>query len=261
MRNEGAKIPRGIPKTKEQYVSNVMEANGDKFTLLSEYNKNYRCRIAYRCNTCGYESETRSDVLERGMQCKQCVYKEYSKMYTKSTEQYSREVYEQTKGEYELISEYRGVNNKLEILHRKCGIAYKTTPHQFNRGRRCPSCNESKGEKNVKKALDKLGLTYEFQVNLKELSGLTHRYSYDFYLPDQQILIEFQGQQHYMPIDIFGGVEVFKVQQQNDEYKRKFARDNGYTLIEVPYTENTYSKVLEYLTKNLPSNNMSISVK
>ena len=251
----------GKRKTNEQFVANVRKANGDKFTLLSEYHTNYRCKIAFRCNACGFEDSCRSDVLERGRNCKQCLYKRYSDMYTKSTEKYNQEVSKETSGCYVLTSEYTGVNNYIHMKHITCGKEYKTTPHQFNRGRRCPHCNASKGESLVKKVLETLEVPYKYQVNLRELNDLDHRYSYDFYLPDKRVLIEYQGKQHYEPVELFGGLEAFERQQQNDEYKRDFAKQNSYILIEVPYTEDTYSKVLNFLLDNKPFKDTIVSVK
>lgn len=69
------------------------------------------------------------------------------------------------------------------------------------------------------------------------------------YIPSQNILIEYQGLQHYEPIDYFGGEKQFDRQQKHDQLKRDYARKNGYNLIEVPYIEDTYEKIKEYLIK------------
>lgn len=62
-------------------------------------------------------------------------------------------------------------------------------------------------------------------------------------------MIEYQGLQHYEPIDYFGGEKQFDRQQKHDQLKRDYARKNGYNLIEVPYIEDTYEKIKEYLIK------------
>ena len=79
-------------------------------------------------------------------------------------------------------------------------------------------------------------------MNIKNLS-------YDFYLPKENILIEYQGQQHYHPVELFGGDKQFKIQKNNDNLKRQYAKDKDITLIEIPYTEDTYEKVKNYLLK------------
>ena len=59
--------------------------------------------------------------------------------------------------------------------------------------------------------------------------------SYDFYLEKQNLLIEFQGIQHYEPVEIFGGEKQFKIQQEHDKRKREYAINNNIKLLEIPY--------------------------
>jgi very-short-patch-repair endonuclease len=81
--------------------------------------------------------------------------------------------------------------------------------------------------------------------------------NYDFYLPDLKVLIEHQGEQHYKPKN-FGGIssEVaeknFILQQRHDELKREFAKDNGFSLLEISYKDfENIEKILKkiFLTK------------
>ena len=93
------------------------------------------------------------------------------------------------------------------------------------------------------------GITYEYQKTFPDLKDV-QTLSYDFYLPDQNILIEYQGLQHYEPVDHFGGDGKFKLQQKHDKLKSDYARDHGYNLIAVPYTYDTLSKIKKYLLKH-----------
>lgn len=61
--------------------------------------------------------------------------------------------------------------------------------------------------------------------------------SLDIYIPVVKVGIEYQGIQHYEPVERFGGMEHFLDGQARDEKKRKLCRENGVTLIEWPYTE------------------------
>ena len=61
--------------------------------------------------------------------------------------------------------------------------------------------------------------------------------SYDFWLPKSQTLIEYQGAQHYEPINCFGGEEKYKIQIEHDRLKREYALKNNYTLIEISYKD------------------------
>ena len=61
--------------------------------------------------------------------------------------------------------------------------------------------------------------------------------SYDFYLNDYNTCIEYNGEQHYRPVNIFGGEKRFKKQLLHDNLKRQYCEINNINLIIVPYWE------------------------
>ena len=58
---------------------------------------------------------------------------------------------------------------------------------------------------------------------------------FDFYLTDYNICIEYQGIQHYKPIEYFGGEETFKIQQEHDRRKKNYAQKHNINLLEIWY--------------------------
>lgn len=64
----------------------------------------------------------------------------------------------------------------------------------------------------------------------------TYPCRFDFYI-ENQYLIEFDGQQHYFPIELFGGEKQFQIQQDRDTYKNQWCKDNNIPLIRIPYTK------------------------
>lgn len=81
----------------------------------------------------------------------------------------------------------------------------------------------------------------QYQMNIQG-----HKLVFDFYLPEQDLYIEYQGEQHFKPIDFFGGKEQFKKQQLYDNYKRQTVGDK---LFEISFSENVSIKLNEYMTK------------
>ena len=61
------------------------------------------------------------------------------------------------------------------------------------------------------------------------------RQSLDLYIPSIQTAIEYQGIQHYLAIDFFGGEEALLQRQALDETKRRLCNENDTRLIEWPY--------------------------
>ena len=92
---------------------------------------------------------------------------------------------------------------------------------------------------------------YDYQKKFADLKGVKGGYlSYDFLIYKNGLpfaFIECQGEQHYNPVDFFGGEEQFYVQQSHDNLKRSYAEVLGIPLIEIPYTVDKYHLVNELL--------------
>ena len=76
--------------------------------------------------------------------------------------------------------------------------------------------------------------------------------SYDFYVVfnKHEYLIECQGEQHYRPVEHFGGEKRFLIQQEHDKRKRDFALNYGFDFLELPYNMNK-DDIFDFLSKNL----------
>jgi hypothetical protein len=69
----------------------------------------------------------------------------------------------------------------------------------------------------------------------------------DFYLPDFNTMIEYNGIQHYKPVYKFGGVTAFRNQQRRDVNLRTYCKQNNIKLIEIPYNHYVYNFLCENL--------------
>ena len=74
-------------------------------------------------------------------------------------------------------------------------------------------------ETTVKKTLDDLHIKYQYEVGKRTLKWIENL-RLDFYIPDLNIAIEVQGEQHYMPIDRFGGYDNLQKTIQRDKLKK-----------------------------------------
>jgi hypothetical protein len=73
------------------------------------------------------------------------------------------------------------------------------------------------------------------------------RQSLDLYIPSLLTAIEYQGIQHYDPVDFFGGSEALIQRQELDEQKRLLCRENDVRLVEWPYHIEPTKKNLKIL--------------
>lgn len=150
------------------------------------------------------------------------------------------------KYDYSLVKEYKNSLTKVKIICKKHGIFEISPEHHTNRKQGCSICKESIGEKLISKYLDDNGIEYKREYifndckNIKELR-------YDFYLPSYNLCIEYNGLQHYEPIEHFGGIKKFKTQLINDVIKSEYCTDNNIKLLIIKYDEDIISKIKEIL--------------
>lgn len=64
----------------------------------------------------------------------------------------------------------------------------------------------------------------------------TYCLPFDFYLPDYNTCIEYDGAQHFYPVEHFGGIESFNALKRHDEIKNNFCFANNINLVRIPYT-------------------------
>ena len=233
----------GIKKTNTQFKQDVFDLVGDEYTFLDAY-INSSTKIRVKHNKCGYIYKIRPNDFFKGVRCPVCSG------FRKNNAQFKQEILDLVGDEYVFLDTYVNNRTKLRVKHNKCGNIYEVKPTDFiDHQTRCPYCNSPKGEVIISKILDTLNVNYESQKTFSDLKDKSYL-SYDFYLPDQNILIEYQGLQHYEPIDHFGGDNKFAIQQKHDKLKSDYAKFHSYNLITVPYTEDTFSKIKKYLIKH-----------
>ena len=148
---------------------------------------------------------------------------------------------------FEPLEEYNGANKKILCQCLTCNNTWEVKPNDLLSGYGCPICNESHGERNIRMYLKMHNIDFESQMKFDDLYGIGgRRLSYDFYLPTYNILIEYQGQQHERPVNIFGGEEQFEIQKEHDKRKREYAEQNNINLVEIwYYDENNISNILD----------------
>ena len=100
----------------------------------------------------------------------------------------------------------------------------------------------SRGEIKIEEILKEAGLPFKMEYSFPELKSENGRpLRFDFVIFDDDgnidFIIEFQGRQHYEASQKFGGKRGLYQQQHNDNRKRRFCALHGFTLIEIPYTE------------------------
>lgn len=144
--------------------------------------------------------------------------------------------------DYSLVN-YISDKTKVKIICKLHGV-FDQQPNTHVNGVGCPKCSSSKGEVKIFNYLTENSVKFESQkkfencLNIKELQ-------FDFYLPDYKICLEFDGRQHYQPIEFFGGNLYHEKITFRDNIKNQYCIDNNIRLIRIPYYE--FERIYEIL--------------
>jgi hypothetical protein len=143
-------------------------------------------------------------------------------------------------------STYTDIFSTVEIECPKHG-SFIQKPRDHYRGSGCPKCNSSRGETIVRLILEKNNIIYDEQ---KKFENLIHRNELrcDFYLPEYETVIEYNGLQHYEPIDLFGGINGLIETQKRDLIKYTYLESKNIKLIIIRYDNNN---IEDYLLEKL----------
>ena len=136
--------------------------------------------------------------------------------------------------DYSLV-EYKRHNSKVRIICKEHGI-FEQVVNNHLRGSGCPVCSISKGELMIKNYLDSKNIKYLQQHTFDDCKN-KNKLIFDFFIPSENICIEYDGIQHYEPVKFFGGIENLRYIQKNDRIKNKYCEVNGIILIRVKYNQ------------------------
>ena len=145
------------------------------------------------------------------------------------------------------ISGFKNGHSKVKVKCSNCGYIWEAISKNLLGYTGCPNCKKSHGEDTIKKYLDNNQIKYEWQKKFNDLYGNYNRkLSYDFYLPSYNMLIEYQGKQHYFPVDLFGGEPALKIRKEYDNKKKEYAKSKNIDLLEINYNEDIEEKLNIY---------------
>ena len=232
-------------KTHEDFIKELEKINSD-IEVLEQY-KGSHIKIKVKCKNDGHIWEVVPHSLLKEHNCPICGIKSRTEKQTKTHEEFIKEL-EKINSDIEVLGQYVNAMTKIKV---KCKIdrnIWEVTPSSLLSGTGCPKCNSSKGEKRISKYLNSIDLKYIPQHTFKDCK-YERVLPFDFYIPSLNMAIEFDGEQHFRPVEYFGGEEYFKVTQLRDSIKTKYCEKNNIKLIRIPYWD--FDNIEEILKNSL----------
>ena len=240
-------------RANEQFERVVEFCRQNDYILLtdkSEY-KDGRTPITYECKKHGIK-HSRFELMVTGRGCKECWYEEMAKRQTLQPN-YVKEEIEKFNGNKLLNAEdYIGSTvRNLRILC-GCGREYITSFNDYmsSDAKRCYmcTCRKSKGEFAICQFLENNSIVFMHQHKFEDCKDKLPL-PFDFYLPEYNLIIEYNGKQHYEPVDYFGGQNGFIVQVEHDQIKNNYCENNDIDMLVIPYWD--YNNIEKILIKQL----------
>lgn len=235
------KCVNNFKRTTEEYKKELSILN-PFVEVIGEY-INRKTPILHKCLIHQKEWYTTPSSVLQGCGCKLCAIHNVS---TKTTEEYIKELAE-IDSNIIVIDKY--VNSLTPILH-KCkidGTEWFARPSSIiyqNSG--CPICSISHGEKLIKKWLYDHSIEYISQYKFPDCKDI-RALPFDFYLPILNKCIEYDGKQHFQPIDLFGGEQAFYKRKEHDQIKNDYCKKNNISLLRISYKDNIEDKLNNFL--------------
>jgi len=218
------------------FISKVKKLNNKYDYSLVEY-VDSQTKVKIICSEHGVFEQTPNNHITKKQGCPICggSKKLTTDIFIQRAKKIHNNKYDYSK------SLYMGMEVKIDIICSKHGIFKQVPKHHLN-NHGCPICNESKGEKAVAKYLDDNNIKYIRQKRFNDCRN-KHPLSFDFYVPKNNILIEYDGIQHFEINEHFGGKKGLEHIQKNDGIKNKYCKNNNIKLIRIKYNENIKNKL------------------
>lgn len=194
----------------------------------------------YSCNSCGEQTEKPYIEFLKYPTCIHC--KENAKRRNTNT------INALLPEGFKLMEEYSGQYEKTLVRH-ECGLIFKIRPKDLINGHSyCPKCSKkaSKGERKIMEFLSENKIEY-----IKEkMFDWSENKRYDFFLPKYNLLIEYNGIQHYKEINNF--FLSLEEQQKIDSLKQQLAIERGFDYLIISYLQ--FDEIEYILAQRLKEN-------
>lgn len=243
---------KSLKSNTKDFIDKAQRMFGDRYDYSLVVYKNATDKIIIQCKNHGNFLMSPNDHLS-GHGCKECgrLTTIQSRRSCKKKFLEQATIVHSTRYDYSEVV-YTNNSTKVKIICPTHG-AFWQSPNNHLNGQECPRCNLSRGEWAIEKYLISNNISYCCQKTFDDCRNpLTNRkLRFDFYLPQNNMLIEYDGTQHFRCGGLVNGQHRITLRelsdiQAKDTIKTDYAKSHGIRLLRIPYTEfSSINKLLE----------------
>jgi hypothetical protein len=138
---------------------------------------------------------------------------------------------------------YNNINTRLIMQCNKCNREWEVSYTKLiHKGTGCPYCIESAGENKIFKFLKDKNVKFYRQHRFDNCRN-KRKLPFDFYLPDYNICIEYDGEQHFVAKENWNTPEELAYIQKNDKIKSNYCKKYKIKLLRISYKDGILSKL------------------
>ena len=233
-------------KTTEDFIKDAKHVHGDKYDyskFVYEGNKQPGIII---CPIHGEFLQTPIHHICQKSGCSKCNH--VSIGVTKTTEQFIEDANKIHYNKYNYSkAKYEHSHKPIIIICSKHG-EFRQTPNSHLSGKGCPKCilkSQTVIFETLKSNFPDTTFIWEYK------SEWLGNQRIDIFVPEYNIAIEYNGIQHYKPVDVFGGEEQLKIQIEQDSLKLEKCKQNNIELLIIRYDhQKEYLMLIKNKLKN-----------
>ncbi|SIT08850.1 hypothetical protein SAMN05421786_10597 [Chryseobacterium ureilyticum] len=244
IQSENTRIPIVELNRRIQLSTEPLVINKQTVIKYSEKLHNNNTVVMVKCNLFGHHKEmfpqTAVSIGKNNICPECCKTRDYKK---KNGEDLIDKINDILRNKNNSFSFFGSINrnNKgiifYELICKNCGCS-EWEREKYVESVKCKVCypNDTLGESRVIKYLNFQNITFKKQ---KKFPGLKNNMELkcDFFIPKLNLIIEYDGHQHYYPIDYFKGFKSFKNTIKCDWIKNRYALKNRINILRIPFKE------------------------
>lgn len=246
------KCSQSYKRNHEEFVQELKE-KFPSIEIIEGKFETVRSILTFKCSECGnmWES-TPAHILASKYGCSKCAHVNAKIPNRMKSEDFLKKIRE-ISPEIEILSEYTTSRNRIKCRCSKCNNEWNPKAIYLLQGYKCPKCSKQnrgfRNEQVIINYLNNKNINFICQFKITKPFEGRNYIEIDFYLPDYNLFIEYNGKQHYVPIEYFGGEIAFKNRVKRDENLRNYCKENNINLLEIRYDQNIEEKLDEYFNK------------
>lgn len=235
-------------KSIDQLIIDCEKVHGDTYDYSKVVYVNCMTKCEIVCKKHGSFKQTMNQHL-RGYGCPKCKTEKTvgiinKKRHEDNVQNFVSKCQKVHGDSYEYLEQYESCYQKILIRCKTCGHEFRQAASNHLFGQGCPSCSRSKGEKSIELWLKTNGICHKPEHWFDDCRGICRPLPFDFWLPEHNILIEYQGRQHFECV-YFSKDEKYKESSEknfqqtkiNDSIKKRYCVDKGIRLIEITHKQ------------------------